>query len=171
MVSNRIDIEQELKVFDNMPPSARIWLWQAERPMSAEQITQIKRELNQFLPHWNAHNIALKAKGDVVLQRFVVVALDEAGSHAASGCSMDTLTQAIQGISDRVGIDLLGRTHFYCVVQDDIRSIHMNELSKAKANGIIDENTLVFNALVKNKGELYDQWLIPIKDSWHRRFL
>ena len=42
----------------------------------------------------------------------------------------------------------------------------MNQLQYAIDNYFINENTLYFNNLVRNKEELENNWIIPIKDSW-----
>jgi len=164
----------DTKLYDELEglsDSSRLWIWQSPKALDQNQVDKINTILSEFVPRWASHSRQLIAKSLVLYDRFVVVALDQEVSHDASGCSIDSLTQVITNISQEINIDLLDRTHF-CFKEDvGLSCIHMNELSDHVASGSINENSLVFNTLVSSKKDLLTKWLLPIGESWHKRFM
>ena len=45
------------------------------------------------------------------------------------------------------------------------------DFKKLVKNKSVSANTIVFNNLVNTKGEFTHDWEVPLKDSWHNRFL
>jgi hypothetical protein len=57
---------------------------------------------------------------------------------------------------------------------EDISQIYtlpLNELKGAYAKGIVNDDTFVFNNLVKSKAEFLKSWVIPLGQSWHKKFV
>ena len=150
---------------------SRLWIFQADRSLSNHEQANVQRWLDDFMPKWTSHNRSLKAKSVVAYDRFIIVALDEVVSNAASGCSIDSMTHHIQAIANQLSINLMDRVTFCFMLEDQVQGIHMNEVSNALKRGAISEQSLVFNNLIKTKRELASDWLIPINQSWQKRFL
>ena len=161
----------ELNVFDDLDLSSRIWVFQSARSLVEKEHFFIDRYLEQFLSQWTSHNRSLIARGAVLYNHFVVIALDEGASSDASGCSIDAMTNQIKFLSYKLGVDLLNRDIFYFVLDDEISGIPMNQLQEAKDDNKIDESTLVFNNLVNDLSALRNEWIVPVGKSWHKRFL
>ena len=170
MVS-RYTIDQIPVEMQMMDDSARIWIFQSNRKLEDKDILLASEEIRHFLEQWTAHNRQLDAYGGVFYNRFIVIALDELNSSQASGCSIDSLTRYIQNVGDQLDVNVMDRENFYFYIKDEIVSITMSAMSKAYEEGIISEDSLVFNNLVKNKGEFFKKWLVPLKESWHWRFI
>lgn len=55
-----------------------------------------------------------------------------------------------------------------------VTTLHTNRLTifkKMVKNRSVSQNTVVFNNLVNTKAEYLEDWEVPLKDSWHGRFL
>lgn len=150
---------------------SRLWIFQADRALTQDEQSNVQRWLDDFMPKWTSHNRSLKAGAVVAYDRFVIVGLDEVVSNAASGCSIDSMTHHIQAIANQLSINLMDRVTFCFMLDDQVRGIHMNDVTAAIEAGTISESSLVFNNLIKTKKELAADWLIPINRSWQKRFL
>ena len=164
----KVDFPEALK---SLSDSSRVWIFQSDRLLNKDEVHKISMSMEQFTQGWTSHNNSLLAKAWLAFDRFIVVILDESRSAAASGCSIDKLTHQMEGLSNYVHADLLNRTNFNFMINDGVEMIPMTSLKEAVQSGQINENTLVFNNLVKTKAELSEKWLIPIKDSWQSRFM
>ena len=47
----------------------------------------------------------------------------------------------------------------------------VNEFEKLFSQGILHDNSIVFNNLIITKKELESNWEIPLKDSWHKNLV
>jgi hypothetical protein len=52
------------------------------------------------------------------------------------------------------------------MVKDKIQMLPLNQLKYAVENNFITPDTIYFNNLVKNKEELMNNWMVPVKNSW-----
>ena len=75
--------------FEEIPDHARVWIYQANRPLSDTETQQAQQWGRQFVEQWAAHGQGLRASVTVLHHHFLVIALDEQ-HHAASGCSIDS---------------------------------------------------------------------------------
>ncbi len=161
----------DLSALDDLSNSARLWIFQAERRLSVEEIGMINDHLTRFLPQWTSHNRSLIARHQIACDLFLIIALDEERSADASGCSIDNMTHQVQALSRHLDVNLMDRTTFYFLLNAEVLGIPMHELSQVAEDKKINHNTLVFNNLIKTKGELSGNWVIPVGESWHSRFL
>ena len=53
----------------------------------------------------------------------------------------------------------------------EIFTLPLKELKEALGKGILDKKTYVFNNLVQTKQEFLTNWVIPLEESWHRKFI
>lgn len=153
-------------------PDSRVWIYQSEHNLDTTQVNNIENQLSAFLPSWTSHQRPLTSYGSVWYNRFVVIIVDQRGA-SASGCSMDTLTRFMQNLEDEIGISLFNRNivTYREVGNNTINSIELEKLATAYQSGEITGDTLVFDNLVNTADKFQHQWLKPLKDSWHKRFL
>lgn len=81
--------------FSKLPDDARIWIYQANRPFTEDELPEIKKRTTAFLTQWTAHQQALEAGFEVPYSRFLVIGLNQK-TVAASGCSIDASVRFIQ---------------------------------------------------------------------------
>ncbi len=170
MVSN-YTIDQIPVELEMMSDSSRVWIFQSETKLSEKDVFIASEQIRSFLEQWTAHNRQLNAHGAVFYNRFIVIVLDEEQSNNASGCSIDSLTRYIQNVGDQLDTNVMDRQHFYFLKGTEVEGVNMNELPQHYKMGKVTEESLVFNNLIKTKGELFSKWLVPIKSSWQWRFV
>ena len=158
---------QDLLAF---PASSRIWIFQADTPLPAESIGIVNMRVREFSRAWTSHNTALKATGGLLHDKFLVLVADE--SHAgASGCSIDTSVRCIRQLGEEYGVDFFDRLRFSYLEDEQVKEIHRDDIREAYRNGLINDQTLFFDNLVKNKEEFLTRWLTPFGESWMKRFV
>lgn len=151
--------------------NARVWIWSSSRKLSSEDQNLLENRLGEFVSRWTSHQVSLKARACVILDHFVIIALDESASTSASGCSIDALTHAIVEVGRNIDVDLQDRLTFFFYKEGDIMPIHMNEVKSAVETQSINTDTLAADTLVKSKKDLMHAFLKPASSSWHARFL
>ena len=151
--------------WDELDDDARVWLWSSPRILSTEQQEIISSRLGSFVTQWTSHHVALKARACTMLDHFVIVGLDESASTSASGCSIDSLTHAIQAMSKDLDLDLQDRTTFFFLIDGKVEPMPMTQIDG------VTPDTHVVDTLVKSKKDLQENWIKPVKESWHARFL
>ena len=159
-----------LTEFKNLPDDSRIWIYQANRKLSDQEVTQIIDKTNEFLTKWTAHGAALEAAVEVRYNRFIVIGLNQANA-SASGCSIDASVHFIISLQEEFGIDLLDKMNVTFYSGDYIAYKTLEDFKKMAKDKSISKNTIVFNNLVNTKAEYLENWEVPAKESWHSRFL
>lgn len=156
--------------FESLPDTARVWVYQANRPFKAEEIEAVTKALEHFIDQWTAHGKELKASYELRYNRFIILALDQQHS-AASGCSIDASVHFIQSLQEKYGLDLLDKMNVTYKQGEYIAYKPLNEFKKMAKDKAISGKTVVFNNLVNNKQEYLEHWEVPASESWHSRFL
>ena len=156
--------------FNELPETSRIWVYQANRNFSEQELEEINLLLPQFLTQWTAHGSSLHAGYEIKYNRFIVIGLDQSLA-SASGCSIDASVHFIQGLEKRFGVELLDRMNVSFKQGDYITYKSMADFKKMAKARAITEKTIVFNNLVTNKQEYLEHWEVPASESWHGRFI
>jgi hypothetical protein len=121
--------------------------------------------LKHFAKQWTAHGSNLKAHGEVRLNRFILLMVDETAA-GASGCSIDKSVHFIKAIEQEYGVTLFNRLLFAWEKGDHVEVNHLDELQSLFDNREITEDTIVFNSLVATKKELDEKWRLPLHSNW-----
>ena len=156
--------------FKNLPNESRIWIYQANRKLSDEEVEKIESKLKPFLEKWTAHGADLEAGFEIKYQRFIVIGLNQSNA-SASGCSIDASVHFIQSLEKEFEVDLLDKMNVTYYNGDYIAHKPLNDFKKMVKSRSVSKNTVVFNNLVNTKAEYLEDWEVPLKDSWHGRFL
>lgn len=156
--------------FKELPENARVWIYQANRSFTEEELVEIKSKLAIFIENWTAHGTDLNAGYDIRYRRFITIGLDQ-NQTSASGCSIDASVYFIQELEKEYNVDLLDKMNVSYKQGEFIAYKNLIDFKKMVKNKAVSANTVVFNNLVANKGEYTSHWEVPLKDSWHNRFL
>lgn len=156
--------------FKELPESARVWIYQANRSFTEEELEEIRSKLAVFIENWTAHGADLKAGYDIQYRRFITIGLDQSIT-SASGCSIDASVYFIQELEKEYNVDLLDKMNVSYKQGEFVAYKNLMDFKKMVKNKAVSANTVVFNNLVTNKGEYASHWEVPLKDSWHNRFL
>lgn len=155
--------------FEELPASARVWIYQANSTLNDDDMQAIEEIAQPFFDQWAAHGAALKSSFKIFHNKFLVIAVDES-HNAASGCSIDASVALVRELAQKLHVDFFDRTNVCFFVNDEIFESPMTGIKELVSNGSITESTLTFNNLVPTVGELNDNWLIPAKESWLKRY-
>ncbi|GAB3040009.1 hypothetical protein [Spirosoma pulveris] len=155
--------------FDKLPDTARVWVYQANRPLTDGDVKMIEEALRPALNEWAAHGQPLLASAQAVENRFLVVGVDE-GYTLPSGCSIDSSMRTVQDIGRQLGVDFFDRSAAVQSADGSVHTIALPAIKEAVTNGQLAPETTVFNTLVKTKAELLSDWRIRAADSWLKRY-
>ena len=86
--------------FSNISDNAKVWIYQASKPLGKDDIDLISKEAKLFCHQWAAHNTPLHSSFKVLHDKFLILAVDE-GVNAASGCSIDSSVRFVKIIEHR----------------------------------------------------------------------
>ena len=151
-----------------MNEQAKIWIYQANKKFSNEQIGHLKQILVDFTNGWTAHNQQLQAGFEIKYNRFIILTVDESQA-GASGCSIDKSVHLMKQIEQEFNIDLFDRFNIAWKESDMVKSASREEFEGLIKDGIINSETIVFNNLVSTYSAYLNNWEIPFKNSWHSK--
>lgn len=149
--------------------NSRVWIYQANRPFNGPEQSRIEQVLGDFVKGWDAHGHNLASGYEIRYGRFVILMVDESVT-AASGCSIDKSSNIIRQIEQEFGVNLFDRFNMAYRKDNEVVSCSRSEFEALLQQGVINENTVVFNNTVQTKKELDSSWEVPFKESWHSRF-
>lgn len=156
--------------FNTLPETSRIWIYQADRSFTSDELEEIKSEMDAFLKDWTAHGSNLKAGYEIRYKRFIVIALDQSQT-SASGCSIDASVHFIQHLEKKYDVQLLDKMNVSYKQGEYIAYKTLTDFKKMAKQKAVSKNTVVFNNLVNNKQEYEEHWEVPASESWHGRFM
>ena len=168
--------------FNTLPDTSRIWIYQANRSLTPEELAEIKADLDKFIVDWTAHGSELIAGYEIKYKRFIALALDQTNASAGSAAplylildlvvySIDASVRFIQGLEKKYNINLLDKMNVSYKQGEFVAYKTLVDFKKMAKNKSVTKNTIVFNNLVANKQEYLNHWEVPAEESWHGRFM
>lgn len=155
--------------FDQLPDTARVWIYQAARLLTDAEVAVIETDLQPAVDSWAAHGTPLLGSAQLRHNRFLIVAVDE-GHHLPSGCSIDSSVRWVRQIGQALNTDFFDRSAAFVTTDGAIETITLPQIKAAVADGRITPETTVFNNLVATKTDLLNHWQIKATDSWLKRY-
>lgn len=156
--------------FNTLPEESRVWIYQANRSFTDDEISEIKSKLDIFITNWTAHGADLQASYLIKYKRFIVIAINQ-GLNAATGCSIDASVHFIQQLEKDYDVDLMDKMNVSYKQGDFIAYKNLLDFKKMAKEKAVSKNTIVFNNLVNNIAEFNENWEVPASESWHSRFI
>ena len=152
----------------NISENSRVWIYQSDRPFTAEEEQAITQILQDFTKEWQAHGQALAALAEIFHHQFIVISVDEQIA-GATGCSIDKSVHLMQSIESKFNLNLFDRFRIAYKSGDNIINCSRVEFEDHIKNGLVTSETLVFNNLISSRKELETSWNIPLVESWHAK--
>lgn len=156
--------------FNTLPEESRVWIYQANRSFTEEEIKEITSKLDVFIENWTAHGSDLQAGYIIKYKRFIVLALNQS-LNKATGCSIDASVHFIQQLEKDYNVDLMDKMNVSYKQGEFIAHKTLSDFKKMAKEKAVSKNTIVFNNLVTNIAEFNENWEVPASESWHSRFL
>lgn len=155
-----------MKKLEDLPDHARVWIYQANRPLNDDETAILTAEGQSFVEEWSAHGASLDAAMEVKYGRFIILAVDEEKA-LASGCSIDKSVHFMKALGEKMNIDFFNRMQTVYENRGELKSVPLHEFWAMRKAGIVDDNTIVFDNLVKNISEYKSSWKTTFNKSWH----
>lgn len=156
--------------FNTLPEESRVWIYQANRSFTEDEIEELKPKIETFIEAWTAHGKDLQAGYHIVYKRFIVIGLNQ-NLNIATGCSIDASVHFIQELEKAYDVDLMDKMNVSFKQGEFIAYKPLIEFKKMAKNRSVSKNTIVFNNLVSNIAEFKENWEVPVSESWHSRFI
>lgn len=155
--------------FEELPKTARVWVYQADRTLSKSEQALIDAKSQTFFEQWAAHGNPLRSSFKIVHDKFLIISVDE-HFNQASGCSIDASVALVRQLEQELSINFFDRTRVSFMEDDKIFDSPMSELKELISKGTISNQTLTFNNLVQTIDELENNWIVPAESSWLKRY-
>ncbi|MBP0905338.1 ABC transporter ATPase [Mariniflexile gromovii] len=156
--------------FKTLPEESRVWIYQANRSFSEEEIEEIQSKLDVFIENWTAHGSDLQSGYLIKYKRFIVIGINQ-NLNKATGCSIDSSVRFIQQLEKDYNVDLMDKMNVSYKQGDFIAYKTLTDFKQMAKDKAVSKNTIVFNNLVSNIAEFNENWEVPASESWHSRFV
>ncbi len=149
--------------FNLLPQNAKIWIYQANRTLEANEIDSIESFLTKNIDIWASHGSALTGAFKIFNDRFIVIGCD-LSFNVPSGCSIDSSTKWFKDLGSSLNIDFFDRSIAY-KSNGSISTFPLFEGKKYIQLGVISPETEIFNNNLTQLSELENSWIIAAKHS------
>lgn len=152
-----------------LPDSARLWIFTADRTLTAEDRDRLLDGLNRFVAQWASHGRPVLGDVTIVENRFVVVGAQLDGG--VSGCGIDSLTHAVEEAGAERGIRWVdGLNVVFRDAEGTIQVLPRPAFRQLARDGAVTTTTPVFDTTVQTVGDLREHGLErPAGSTWHGR--
>lgn len=159
-----------MSIIDTFPEASKLWIYQASEPFKEMDIPRIRERIQAYTSGWMSHGKALRASGDILHGRFILLIVDEA-INSPGGCSIDDSVAFLKSLQSTYGVDLFDRMRFSFMDGEVVKTVSRTEFADLYKKGGINDDTPVFDTLVNNKADFEQKWIKPLGDSWHKRMV
>lgn len=155
--------------FEQLPPRSRIWIYQANRTLTNDEVVRVKPHLVNFITEWTSHGQTLQASADILYNRFLVLANDE-DINSPSGCSIDASVRFVKQLEEALKVSFFDRTQLAFWQKNAIEIVPLPEIKNKIKTGLIQSDSLYFDTLLNTSGQLQEAWPKPAKESWLAKY-
>jgi hypothetical protein len=152
-------------LFEQIPDSAKIWIYASNRPLTITEQSDIQQLGVAFVETWTAHQQQLKASFIILHNVFLILAIDESYNEV-SGCGIDKSIHFIQEVDKKYSLNLFDRLQIELWQNTDVIMTNKQKLSVMLQEGVVNEQSIVFNKTITTKKELEASFMIPLGLSW-----
>ena len=147
-------------VFTDFPDDSRIWLYQTNRPLRDEEVKLINNKLSSFIKEWAAHGNQLWGNAMVLNPYFVAVIVNDKLT-PPSGCSIDASVHKLKELGQLLDVDFFTRMKVTIKKDGALEQIDFNDVKSIAS----EDNILVYDPLIRNLGDLRNEWPVKIDNS------
>ncbi|WP_341217040.1 ABC transporter ATPase, partial [uncultured Wocania sp.] len=130
--------------FNTLPEESRVWIYQANRSFTEQEIEDIQSRLNIFIENWTAHGSDLQAGYVIKYKRFIVLGLNQ-DLNKATGCSIDASVHFIQQLEKDYNVDLMDKMNVSYKQGEYVAYKTLTDFRKMAKDKAVSKNTIVFN--------------------------
>lgn len=156
--------------YKNLPHNSRVWIYQADREFTDTEMDFIAKKAEDFINQWTRHGDDLKGSFTFKYKQFLVLAVDESFNNV-SGCSIDSSVRFVQALEKEFQLDLMNKMNITFKDNDSINLAKLSDFQRFVNERKVTSETIVFNNMVNTKEDFENNWEVPARESWHKRFL
>jgi hypothetical protein len=155
--------------FNQMPDSARVWVYQADQKFTEAEEHAVRDRMRQFCEGWNTHGNLMPTSFELIESQILVLAVDES-QLGASGCSIDSSVRTLRDLEHILKINLTDQGKISLKKSSgELRVIPALGVKARVSAGEIDLETQVINPLIQTKADLKNLWQ-PVRNSWLNKY-
>jgi hypothetical protein len=159
----------EFLEFKDFPSQSKLWVFTLREELSSQQLQQLEQKLGSFIAAWTAHKMPVRGAVAFPYRCFVLVVADSIETDV-SGCSIDSLSRAVESACAEVGVELTDPATIYFKDNQNVTSLHRDDFQQLVSSGKVNSGTPVFNNAVSSLDELRrGRWELPFAESWHAK--
>jgi hypothetical protein len=155
-----------MKSMQEMPGTARVWLYTASRFLNDQEASEILQETNGFLQGWSSHGANMDAACEIYFNRILAIAVDEAQAKA-SGCGIDKSVHFVKQLSANREIDFFQRTTVLYQVNGVMNEAPLHAFWALRKALVINDESIVVDTTVSTVDQLRVALVKPFSQSWH----
>jgi hypothetical protein len=155
-----------MKKMKEMPDHARVWVYAADKSLSAIEQAIMMDKTEDFLGNWSSHGAAIDAAYEIVHNRILIIAVDETQVQA-SGCGIDKQVHFIKKLGTEHGMDFMNRTLVLYERDGILAEATLHQFWAERKALIISDETKVVDTTIRTVGELRTSLVKSFRDSWH----
>jgi hypothetical protein len=147
--------------FAELSDTSRVWVYAADRPLSADEQCTIQQQAQTFAESWTAHQQNLKASFTILHNLFLVLAVDE--SHqGASGCSIDKSVAFMKHLQKELSIDVFNRMQIELLQNGEARIASRQQAMELATQ----PDVFFFDKTITTLHELHTRFVKPVHSAW-----
>ena len=155
--------------FEQLPDQSRVWVYQANRPLMANEMEQISSFLTYEMNAWAAHGAPLNASFEIRFGQVVIVAVNE-DVNQASGCSIDASTRWFKSLGETLQIDFFDR-QIAKIQGEQISLIPITSIKDFILSAHLLEEDFIIPPQTSDLSQYRNQWLQKVRESWLKKYL
>jgi hypothetical protein len=160
-----------LATIESLPDTARIWIFPADRKLSAKESEALLDAIDAYLVGWKAHGAPVQAARDLRYGQFLIIAADPEVT-APSGCSIDDLTRTIKSLSSQFAVDFFNPMRVFYHNRERIEVTDRPAFRSLANAGEVNSETTVFDNSVTTLAALRSgKWEVSAGESWHQTLM
>lgn len=153
----------------DLPADARLWIFTADRALTADEQTRLRDTIERFVAEWTSHGRPVPGGALLLEDRFVIVAARLEGG--VSGCGIDSLVHAVEAAGEDVGVGWVdGLQVVFRGADGAVRVLPRPAFRQLAREGDVTAATPVFDTTLATLGALRNEGLErPAGSAWHGR--
>jgi hypothetical protein len=155
--------------FEQLPDQSRVWVYQANRRLMANEIEQIRSFLMNEMNAWAAHGAPLNASFEIRFGQVVIVAVNE-DVNQASGCSIDASTRWFKSLGEMLQVDFFDR-QIARIQGEQISLIPITSIKDFILSAHLLEEDFIIPPQTSDLRQYRNQWLQTVRESWLKKYL
>ena len=138
------------QLLPEFPDYSRVWLYLADRKLTADEALSVQEQLNSFTAQWAAHNKQLMAAGVLLFDQYIVLTVNEK-VESASGCSIDSSVRFIKNLGQQLQVDFFNRLKVLVIENGEPQLVSYFDATAQQMHYL--------DPMITNLGELRSNWL------------